>query len=87
MSAPESAPVAGAVRKAMWRLLPFLGLCYLLNYVDRVNVGFASVTMRPDLGLSATAYGLGAGLFFIGYFFFEVPSNVILHRVASEFVF
>ncbi|MFB9742689.1 MFS transporter [Pseudonocardia sulfidoxydans] len=68
----------------MWRLLPLLGLCYLLNYVDRVNVGFASVTMRPDLGLSATAYGLGAGLFFVGYFFFEVPSNVILHRVGAR---
>ncbi|GAA4877210.1 MFS transporter [Pseudonocardia benzenivorans] len=77
-------PTEGAIRKAMWRLLPLLGLCYLLNYVDRVNVGFASVTMRPDLGLSATAYGLGAGLFFIGYFFFEVPSNVILHRVGAR---
>jgi D-galactonate transporter len=76
--------VEGAVRRAMWRLLPFLGLCYLLNYVDRVNVGFASLTMNPDLGLSAAAYGLGAGLFFIGYFFFEVPSNVILHRVGAR---
>ncbi|GAA3098464.1 MFS transporter [Pseudonocardia yunnanensis] len=76
--------VEGAVRKAMWRLLPFLGLCYLLNYVDRVNVGFAALKMNPDLGLSAAAYGLGAGLFFIGYFFFEVPSNVILHRVGAR---
>lgn len=76
--------VEGAVRKAMWRLLPLLGLCYLLNYVDRVNVGFAALTMNPDLGLSAAAYGLGAGLFFIGYFFFEVPSNVILHRVGAR---
>ncbi|NMI01876.1 MFS transporter [Pseudonocardia acidicola] len=74
----------GAVRKAMWRLLPFLGLCYLLNYVDRVNVGFAALTMNRDLGLSAAAYGLGAGLFFIGYFFFEVPSNVILHKVGAR---
>jgi MFS transporter, ACS family, tartrate transporter len=76
--------VQGAVRRAMWRLLPFLGLCYLLNYVDRVNVGFAALTMNPDLGLSAAAYGLGAGLFFIGYFFFEIPSNVILHRVGAR---
>jgi D-galactonate transporter len=76
--------VDGAVRRAMWRLLPFLGLCYLLNYVDRVNVGFAALTMNPDLGLSAAAYGFGAGLFFIGYFFFEVPSNVILHRVGAR---
>ncbi|MGI5130885.1 MFS transporter [Pseudonocardia sp. CA-107938] len=76
--------VDGTVRRAMWRLLPLLGLCYLLNYVDRVNVGFAATTMNPDLGLSATAYGLGAGLFFIGYFFFEVPSNIILHRVGAR---
>jgi D-galactonate transporter len=68
----------------MWRLLPFLGLCYLLNYLDRVNVGFAALTMNADLGLSAAAYGLGAGLFFIGYFFFEVPSNVILHKVGAR---
>jgi MFS transporter, ACS family, tartrate transporter len=74
----------GAVRRAMWRLLPFLGLCYLLNYIDRVNVGFAALTMNADLGLSAAAYGFGAGLFFIGYFFFEVPSNVILHRVGAR---
>jgi MFS transporter, ACS family, tartrate transporter len=73
-----------AVRRAMWRLLPFLGLCYLLNYVDRVNVGFAALTMNADLGLSAAAYGFGAGLFFIGYFFFEVPSNVIMHRIGAR---
>jgi ACS family tartrate transporter-like MFS transporter len=76
--------VEGAVRRAMWRLLPFLGLCYLLNYVDRVNVGFASLTMNADLGLSNAAYGLGAGLFFIAYFFFEVPSNVILHKIGAR---
>ncbi len=76
--------VQGAVRRAMWRLLPFLGLCYLLNYIDRTNVGFAALTMNADLGLSAAAYGLGAGLFFIGYFFFEVPSNVILHKVGAR---
>jgi MFS transporter, ACS family, tartrate transporter len=76
--------VQGAVRKAMWRLLPFLGFCYFLNYVDRTNVGFAALTMNKDLGLSATAYGLGAGLFFVAYFFFEVPSNVILHKVGAR---
>jgi D-galactonate transporter len=73
-----------AVRTATRRLLPLLGLAYLLNYVDRVNVGFAQLTMGPDLGLSAAAFGLGAGLFFIGYFFFEIPSNVILHRVGAR---
>jgi MFS transporter, ACS family, tartrate transporter len=76
--------VQGAVRRAMWRLLPFLGFCYLLNYIDRTNVGFAALTMNADLGLSNAAYGLGAGLFFIGYFFFEVPSNVILHRIGAR---
>jgi D-galactonate transporter len=76
--------VQGAVRRAMWRLLPFLGFCYLLNYIDRTNVGFASLTMNADLGLSNAAYGLGAGLFFIGYFIFEVPSNVILERVGAK---
>jgi ACS family tartrate transporter-like MFS transporter len=79
-----TAVAAEAVRKARRRLLPLLAFCYLLNYVDRVNVGFAAVTMRPDLGMSATAYGLGAGLFFIGYFLFEVPSNVIMHRVGAR---
>ncbi|WP_224390691.1 MFS transporter [Pseudonocardia sp. ICBG1293] len=76
--------VPTAVRTATRRLIPLLALAYLLNYIDRVNVGFASLTMNVDLGLSAAAYGLGAGLFFIGYFFFEVPSNVILHRVGAR---
>jgi ACS family tartrate transporter-like MFS transporter len=80
-------PVALAnrtARKITLRLVPFLGLLYLVNYLDRVNVGFAALTMNADLGLSAAAYGLGAGLFFIGYFFFEVPSNILLHRVGAR---
>jgi ACS family tartrate transporter-like MFS transporter len=72
------------VRKAARRLLPLLVLLYLVNYLDRVNVGFAALTMNADLGLSSAAYGLGAGLFFIGYFFFEVPSNVVLHKVGAR---
>ncbi len=80
----EDVLVAGAVRRAMWRLVPFLGLCYLLNYIDRTNVSFAQLTMNADLGLSAAAYGLGAGLFFVAYFFFEVPSNIILHKVGAR---
>jgi ACS family tartrate transporter-like MFS transporter len=59
-------------------------LLYLVNYLDRVNVGFAALRMNADLGLSSAAYGLGAGLFFIGYFFFEVPSNVVLHKVGAR---
>lgn len=73
-----------AVRAATLRLLPLLALAYLLNYVDRVNVGFAALTMNADIGLSAAAYGFGAGLFFIGYFFFEVPSNIVLHKVGAR---
>jgi MFS transporter, ACS family, tartrate transporter len=72
------------IRKVTVWLVPFLGLLYLINYLDRVNLGFAALTMNGDLGLSAAAYGLGAGLFFIGYFFFEVPSNIILHRVGAR---
>lgn len=71
-------------RKIAWRLMPFLMLCYLCAYLDRVNVGFAKLQMMDDLALSETVYGLGAGIFFIGYFFFEVPSNLILHRVGAR---
>jgi MFS family permease len=71
-------------RKVTARLLPFLMLCYVVAYLDRVNVGFAKLQMMGDLGFSETVYGLGAGMFFIGYFFFEVPSNVILHKVGAR---
>jgi MFS family permease len=71
-------------RKVTWRLLPFLMLCYVVAYLDRVNVGFAKLQMLADLRFSETVYGLGAGMFFIGYFFFEVPSNVILYRVGAR---
>ncbi len=70
--------------KVARRLLPFLMLCYFFAYLDRVNVGFAALTMNRDIGLSATAYGLGAGLFFLGYVAFEVPSNLILERVGAR---
>ena len=75
---------AAAYRKVTWRLLPFLMLCYVVAYLDRVNVGFARLQMLHDLGFSETVYGLGAGMFFIGYFTFEVPSNIILHRVGAR---
>ena len=71
-------------RKVAWRLLPILFLCYVLAYLDRVNVGFAKLQMQKDLGFSDTVYGIGAGIFFIGYFFFEVPSNLILERVGAR---
>ncbi|GJH21658.1 MFS transporter [Caballeronia novacaledonica] len=66
------------------RLIPFLMLCYLGAYLDRVNVGFAKLQMLNDLRFSETIYGIGAGIFFLGYFLFEVPSNVILHKVGAR---
>ena len=68
--------------KVTWRLMPFLFLCYVLAYVDRVNVGFAKLQMQQDLGMSDAVYGLGAGIFFLGYFIFEVPANMMLERWA-----
>ncbi|WER49829.1 MFS transporter [Cupriavidus sp. WKF15] len=70
--------------KVVKRLIPFLMLCYLGAYLDRVNVGFAKLQMLSDLQFSETIYGLGAGIFFLGYFLFEVPSNVILHKVGAK---
>jgi MFS family permease len=71
-------------RKITRRLIPFLVLCYVVSYLDRINVGFAKLQMLSDLGFSETVFGLGAGIFFIGYFFFEVPSNIIMHRVGAR---
>lgn len=70
--------------KIALRLLPFLVLCYFAAFLDRVNVGFAALTMREDIGLSATAYGLGSGIFFLSYFIFEVPSNLLLARYGAR---
>ncbi|WP_211466715.1 MFS transporter [Collimonas silvisoli] len=70
--------------KVTWRLLPMLFLCYVASYLDRVNVGFAKLQMLSDLKFSETVYGLGAGIFFLGYFIFEIPSNMILHRVGAR---
>jgi D-galactonate transporter len=71
-------------RKVTLRLLPYLFLCYILAYIDRVNVGFAKLQMQRDLGMTEAVYGLGAGIFFIGYFFFEIPANLILQRVGAR---
>jgi ACS family tartrate transporter-like MFS transporter len=76
--------VHGAVVTAAWRLIPFLCLLYLFAYLDRFNVGFASLTMNQDLGISMAAYGFAASLFFVGYILFEVPSNVILGKVGAR---
>jgi MFS transporter, ACS family, tartrate transporter len=73
-----------AIRKVAWRLLPFLCLCYMVNFLDRVNVGFAALHMNADLGFSPSVYGLGAGIFFAGYILFEVPSNLALQRFGAR---
>jgi MFS family permease len=75
---------AKTYRKVDVRLLPFLFLCYILAYLDRVNVGFAKLQMLKDLSLSDAAFATGAGIFFIGYFFFEVPSNVLLKKFGAR---
>ena len=70
--------------KVFWRLVPFLMLCYVVAYLDRVNVGFAKLQMAQDLGFSETVFGLGAGIFFLGYFLFEVPSNILMSKVGAR---
>lgn len=72
------------VKKVSWRLLPLIIVIYFVAYIDRTNVAFAAISMNRDLGFSAYIYGWGAGIFFLGYFLFEVPSNVILHRVGAR---
>ena len=71
-------------RKVTWRIIPFLFICYLAAYLDRVNVGFAKLQMLQELGFSETVYGLGASMFFVGYVLFEVPSNIIMLRVGAR---
>ncbi len=75
------------VRRMAWRVLPFLLLTYLICIIDRLNVGFAALTMNADLGFTATVFGWGAGLFFFGYFLGEVPSNLILSKVGARLWF
>lgn len=85
-AAPEilSVEIDQIVRKVAWRLIPILFLAYLINFIDRINISFAKLQMSQALGLNDVAYGIGAGMFFIGYFFFEVPSNMILERIGAR---
>ncbi len=78
---PRLAPL---YRKITWRLLPFLLLCYVFAYLDRINIGFAKLQMQQDIGISDAVYGLGAGIFFLGYVMFEVPSNLLLTRIGAR---
>jgi sugar phosphate permease len=79
--------VSALYSRLNWRLLPFLLACYMFAYMDRVNVGFAKLQMQSDLGFSDAAYGVGAGIFFLGYVLFELPSNLLLPRVGARKTF
>jgi MFS family permease len=81
---PSRAQTDRLYTKIAWRIIPFLMLVFFFANLDRANVGFAALQMRQDLGFSNAAYGLGAGIFFVGYFIFEVPSNIILQRVGAR---
>lgn len=72
------------LRKVTFRIVPFIMLLYFIAFVDRVNIGFAALTMNEDLGFSSTVFGVGAGIFFLGYFLFEIPSNLILNKVGAR---
>lgn len=72
------------IRKAAWRILPIIMLCYFAAFLDRVNIGFASLTMNQELGLSASQFGFGAGIFFLGYVLCELPSNLVLAKVGAR---
>ncbi len=80
----DSLQAESIYKKVTLRLIPFLFICYLAAYLDRVNVGFAKLQMLSDLKFSETVYGLGAGIFFIGYFIFEVPSNILLEKIGPR---
>jgi MFS transporter, ACS family, tartrate transporter len=86
MAIAESAPGVErrTIAKVSWRLLPLVALAYCIAYIDRSNISFAALTMNKDLGFSAYIYGWGAGIFFFGYFLFEIPSNLVLEKVGAR---
>src|SRR5690606_7740015 len=77
--------LASGIKKATFRLMPMLIILYFVAFLDRTNVGFAEAAMEADRGLSAGAYALGAGIFFIGYALFEIPSNLLLNKFGARF--
>ncbi len=79
-----TAELEAILAKVRWRLVPMLMLCYFAAFLDRVNIGFAALEMNADLKLTATAFGTGAGLFFLGYVVCEIPSNLLLVRVGAR---
>src|ERR1700736_2593096 len=80
----SDAVLQSAIRKAALRFVPLLTLAYLFNYLDRTSIGFATLTMNQQLGLSAAQFGFGAGIFFLGYSLFEIPSNLMLYRFGAR---
>ncbi len=82
--APAQDADAALYLKVALRVVPLLIVCYVVAYLDRINVGFAKLQMQEALGFSDAVYGLGAGIFFIGYFLFEVPSNLLLQRIGAR---
>src|ERR1700759_1578704 len=72
------------MRKIIWRIVPFLMVCYFIAFVDRVNAGFAALQMNQDIGLSQSAFGLGGGLFYITYVLCEIPSNLAMEKVGAR---
>src|SRR6478609_3304872 len=75
------------VAKVAWRIIPFLFLCYVVSFLDRINIGFAQLQMKHDLGFSDAMYGLGAAVFYIGYVLCEVPSNLLLAKFGARRTF
>jgi ACS family tartrate transporter-like MFS transporter len=71
-------------RKIFWRVIPLLMVLYVISFIDRINVGFAALTMNRDIGLTPYLFGWGAGIFFVGYFIFEIPSNMLMARVGAR---
>ena len=80
----QAVALDAVVRKVAWRLIPVLFVAYVINFIDRVNISFAKLQMGQALGLDDVSFGIGAGMFFIGYFVFEVPSNMILERIGAR---
>ena len=77
-------PAGAILAKAAWRLIPVMCLMYVASFLDRVNIGFAALTMNHDLGFSPQIFGFGGGIFFFGYFFFEIPSNLMLEKIGAR---